>query len=244
MSQNGTITKWWKDKGYGFVRTNGGTQDIFLHYSVINNALRPDGGEKVTFDIFPDRNTGRPRAINVTINRGNDTLRAMMAQAASGYGGGRQSQVYNDHNQQYRGSNNNYVYGHEYGQGKGHGHHRVHNYKDDHAKKESEEEVLIRFGALLRDGDEAATKIHEEYTTSKDMEAFSAAAAKLVNKRGQAKPTPVQQSKTDQREEERILIGFGEKLQSGDADAKTIHEAYTKDNDYQAFLTKAKQLTS
>ena len=62
---NGTITKWFEDKGFGFITGEDGN-DVFAHFS----AIQGDGfktleeGQAVTFDV-EDSDRG-PQAVNVT----------------------------------------------------------------------------------------------------------------------------------------------------------------------------------
>ena len=65
---NGTV-KWFNNgKGYGFISNDDGGEDIFVHFS----AIQQDGyrslkeGQKVTFEPEPDpKDSGKLRAINV-----------------------------------------------------------------------------------------------------------------------------------------------------------------------------------
>ena len=65
---NGTV-KWLNNgKGYGFISNDDGGEDIFVHFS----AIQQDGyrslkeGQKVTFETEPDpKDSGKLRAINV-----------------------------------------------------------------------------------------------------------------------------------------------------------------------------------
>ena len=64
----GTV-KWFNPvKGYGFIKPDRAGADIFVHIS----AVTPLGyelrdGEKVTFEVAPDKRTGKERAINVSV---------------------------------------------------------------------------------------------------------------------------------------------------------------------------------
>ncbi|MEL6217828.1 MAG: cold-shock protein [Pseudomonadota bacterium] len=61
--------KWFNpDKGYGFIRPDGGSKDVFVHISAVERAgLRGlDDNQKVTFDIEAGRD-GRESAVNIAL---------------------------------------------------------------------------------------------------------------------------------------------------------------------------------
>ena len=68
---NGTV-KWFNsEKGFGFISNEDGSDDVFVHFSAIQN----DGfkslneGDKVTFDTEPDPKDSRKlRAVNVRVS--------------------------------------------------------------------------------------------------------------------------------------------------------------------------------
>jgi CspA family cold shock protein len=68
MSQ-GTV-KWFNfDKGFGFIAPDGGGQDAFVHISAVERAgiSQLQEGDKVSFDLVPDRKTGKKSAENLAI---------------------------------------------------------------------------------------------------------------------------------------------------------------------------------
>lgn len=66
MRFQGKIIKWHDDKGFGFVRANGESKDIFLHIPDIHKLnQRPDVNDLLTYDLIKDEH-GRFRAVNVS----------------------------------------------------------------------------------------------------------------------------------------------------------------------------------
>ena len=62
----GTV-KWFNEtKGYGFITPDGGGNDVFVHVSAVTRAgLRGlNEGQKVSYDLEPDRKTGKNSAVN------------------------------------------------------------------------------------------------------------------------------------------------------------------------------------
>lgn len=63
----GTIAKFFDDKGYGFIKPDGGGKDLFVHYTDVQ--AQGDGritlfpGQKVNFDIAQEAKG--PKATNV-----------------------------------------------------------------------------------------------------------------------------------------------------------------------------------
>lgn len=70
MRQTGTV-KWFSDeKGYGFIRPNDGTPDVFCHYSAIQGGKgrkNLEAGETVEFEVTEGQRGAQ--AANVTRSR-------------------------------------------------------------------------------------------------------------------------------------------------------------------------------
>ena len=65
----GTI-KSLRDRGFGFIAPQGGTEDLFFHHSaVISGSFEEmQEGQQVTFDTEPDpRDSSRSRAVRVSV---------------------------------------------------------------------------------------------------------------------------------------------------------------------------------
>ena len=63
----GTV-KWFNpDKGYGFIQPDDGGKDVFVHISAVEQSglrnLRE--GQKVAFEVVPDKRTGKSAAGNL-----------------------------------------------------------------------------------------------------------------------------------------------------------------------------------
>ena len=63
----GTV-KWFNSqKGFGFIQPESGNKDVFVHISAVERAGMSalNEGQKVTFDIVADRQTGKSAAENL-----------------------------------------------------------------------------------------------------------------------------------------------------------------------------------
>ncbi len=66
MRDQGKITHWNGEKGYGFITPSAGAKQVFVHISSFNNrASPPHDGQLVTFRLSTDKR-GRPCAVDVT----------------------------------------------------------------------------------------------------------------------------------------------------------------------------------
>ncbi len=65
-THSGTIKFYKSDRGFGFITSDDGAPDVFVH---IKNWLPqgsvPVDGQKVDFDIAIDKSKGKPHAVNV-----------------------------------------------------------------------------------------------------------------------------------------------------------------------------------
>ncbi|KAB0677007.1 cold-shock protein [Aureimonas leprariae] len=63
----GTV-KWFNaTKGFGFIQPDDGGQDAFVHISAVERAglSTLNDGQKVSYDLVPDRRTGKQSADNL-----------------------------------------------------------------------------------------------------------------------------------------------------------------------------------
>jgi CspA family cold shock protein len=65
---SGTVKFFNMDKGFGFIRPDDGTKDVFVHISAVErsglNGLQE--GQKVNFELQPDKKG--PKAVNLTVS--------------------------------------------------------------------------------------------------------------------------------------------------------------------------------
>jgi CspA family cold shock protein len=62
------IVKWFNyQKGYGFIQTDDGSKDVFVHISAVEAAGMQglNEGQKVSFEVVPNRKTGKSSAENL-----------------------------------------------------------------------------------------------------------------------------------------------------------------------------------
>lgn len=64
MRQQGTITRWNDQRGFGFIAPSSGGSEAFVHVSALPSGTRPSVGSTVTYRPSTD-DRGRPRAADV-----------------------------------------------------------------------------------------------------------------------------------------------------------------------------------
>jgi cold shock protein len=72
MAQVGTVKFFKTDKGYGFIQPDDGSADIFVHITAVERAgLKSlNRGQRLSFEIEPDKKGKGPKAVNLTIEPG------------------------------------------------------------------------------------------------------------------------------------------------------------------------------
>lgn len=68
MAQTGTVKFFNSTKGFGFITPDNGDKDVFVHISAVEaSGLRTLlDGQKVNFEVEPDRKGKGPKAVNLT----------------------------------------------------------------------------------------------------------------------------------------------------------------------------------
>ena len=69
MAQQGVVKFFNAEKGYGFIKPDDGGADIFVHVTAVTRAGLPglDQGQKVEFEVEPDKTGKGPKAVNLVI---------------------------------------------------------------------------------------------------------------------------------------------------------------------------------
>ena len=66
----GTVARWNKDRGYGFIKPDDGDEDVFCHYSSISDGGFLEVNDKIEFNKTFDDRKGKFKAENVTGGKG------------------------------------------------------------------------------------------------------------------------------------------------------------------------------
>lgn len=69
MAQRGTVKFFNAEKGYGFIQPDDGGRDIFVHVSAVTRSglATLSEGQRVAFDVEPDRMGKGPKAVNLVL---------------------------------------------------------------------------------------------------------------------------------------------------------------------------------
>ncbi|WP_438721816.1 cold-shock protein [Bartonella rochalimae] len=69
MAQTGEVKFFNNNKGFGFIKPDNGSTDIFVHISDVqaSGLSGLNDAQKVSFDIEPNRRGKGPKAININV---------------------------------------------------------------------------------------------------------------------------------------------------------------------------------
>ena len=69
MAQSGTVKFFNAQKGYGFIKPDDGGRDIFVHITAVERSGLSDlaEGQRISFDVEPDKKGKGPKAVNLVI---------------------------------------------------------------------------------------------------------------------------------------------------------------------------------
>jgi cold shock protein len=69
MPQLGTVKFFNTERGYGFIKPDGGGRDIFVHVSALAQAglQSLNEGQRVSYEIEPDKKGKGPKAVNLQL---------------------------------------------------------------------------------------------------------------------------------------------------------------------------------
>ena len=69
MRQTGTVKFFNQSKGFGFIKPDDGSTDVFVHVTAVENSriAALDEGMRVSFETEPDKRGKGPKAINLQL---------------------------------------------------------------------------------------------------------------------------------------------------------------------------------
>jgi cold shock protein len=67
MRQSGTVKFYNSQKGYGFIKPDDGSKDVFVHVTAVERAgiVNLDEGARISFETEPDKRGKGPKAVNL-----------------------------------------------------------------------------------------------------------------------------------------------------------------------------------
>jgi CspA family cold shock protein len=70
MAQTGVVKFFNTERGYGFIKPDDGARDVFVHITAVEQAgLKSlNEGQKITFDVEPDKKGKGPKAVNLIVS--------------------------------------------------------------------------------------------------------------------------------------------------------------------------------
>ena len=69
MASQGIVKFFNGEKGYGFIKPDDGSRDIFVHVTAVEQAglTGLNEGQKVAYEVEPDKKGKGPKAINIQV---------------------------------------------------------------------------------------------------------------------------------------------------------------------------------
>ena len=79
MAMAGTVKFFNAERGYGFIKPDDGGRDVFVHVTAVERAgLKSlNEGQRISFDVEPDKKGKGPKAVNLVITGGGPSRRAL-----------------------------------------------------------------------------------------------------------------------------------------------------------------------
>ena len=70
MAMTGTVKFFNGERGYGFIKPDDGGRDVFIHITSVERAGLKDlaEGQRITFEVEPDKKGKGPKAVNLVIS--------------------------------------------------------------------------------------------------------------------------------------------------------------------------------
>jgi CspA family cold shock protein len=70
MAMTGTVKFFNGERGYGFIKPDDGGRDVFVHITAVERAGLKDltEGQRITFEVEPDKKGKGPKAVNLVIS--------------------------------------------------------------------------------------------------------------------------------------------------------------------------------
>jgi CspA family cold shock protein len=67
MPITGTVKFFDSEKGYGFIRPDDGSRDVFVHVSAVTSSGLGtlNEGQRISFEVEPDKRGKGPKAVNL-----------------------------------------------------------------------------------------------------------------------------------------------------------------------------------
>jgi cold shock protein len=69
MAQQGTVKFFNAEKGYGFIKPDDGSRDIFVHVTAVEAAgmTTLSEGQRIAYEVEPDKKGKGPKAVDLMI---------------------------------------------------------------------------------------------------------------------------------------------------------------------------------